>query len=66
MSKEPFENDEILMIIFQVCIAVYYMHQKGIGHRDLKPGNILIKKLDNGTKFYKLCDFGISKNQSIA
>jgi len=36
------------------------LHENNIAHRDIKPSNILINKLKNGRKLYKLGDFGIS------
>ena len=38
------------------------MHENLIAHRDIKPANILITKLYNGFKLYKLGDFGISSD----
>lgn len=45
--------------LFQlVCEAVAHGHQKGVIHRDLKPGNILI---DSSNGQPKVIDFGVAK-----
>jgi hypothetical protein len=43
----------------QICEALEAAHNKGITHRDLKPGNILVTKLG-----VKLLDFGLARTQS--
>lgn len=48
------KEKQALEILLQVCEALNYMHQQGVIHRDVKPGNILINK--KGT--VKLCDLG--------
>ncbi|MEW6742458.1 MAG: bifunctional serine/threonine-protein kinase/formylglycine-generating enzyme family protein [Planctomycetota bacterium] len=48
---------ERLELFAKVCDAVHYAHQKGVIHRDLKPGNILVD--DTGQP--KVLDFGIAR-----
>jgi hypothetical protein len=43
-----------------VCAAVQHAHQKGVIHRDLKPGNVLVAEVD-GRPVPKVIDFGLAK-----
>ncbi|HKB04354.1 MAG TPA: serine/threonine-protein kinase [Gemmataceae bacterium] len=51
---------ERLHLFVQVCQAVQHAHQKGVIHRDLKPGNVLVTEHD-GTPVAKVIDFGVAK-----
>jgi tRNA A-37 threonylcarbamoyl transferase component Bud32 len=51
---------ERLELFLQVCQAVQHAHQKGVIHRDLKPGNILVMEQD-GRAVPKVIDFGVAK-----
>jgi Tol biopolymer transport system component/predicted Ser/Thr protein kinase len=55
--KGPLPLDEALRILRQIADALEAAHEKGITHRDLKPGNIKIKP--DGT--VKVLDFGLAK-----
>ena len=48
-----------LELFIRVCEGVQHAHQKGVIHRDLKPGNILVAEVD-GRPLPKIIDFGIA------
>jgi serine/threonine protein kinase/tetratricopeptide (TPR) repeat protein len=51
---------ERLELFVQVCQAVQHAHTKGVIHRDIKPGNVLVAAQD-GRPHAKVIDFGIAK-----
>ncbi len=48
---------EQLALMAKVCDAVAHAHQRGVIHRDLKPGNILVDE----TGQPKILDFGVAR-----
>lgn len=56
-SFKPLTFDEALQILFDISSGVSYAHTKGVLHRDLKPGNVLISKKGE----VKLADFGTAR-----
>jgi serine/threonine protein kinase len=48
---------QCLELVVKICDAVHHAHQRGLIHRDLKPGNVMV---DN-TGQPKILDFGVAR-----
>lgn len=48
-------------LIIQSCEAVDEVHRQGIIHRDIKPDNLFVTRLKDGSEWIKLLDFGVAK-----
>ncbi|MDP3506404.1 MAG: protein kinase [Candidatus Melainabacteria bacterium] len=60
--KKRLTLEESLPIFIETCNGLGYAHKKGIVHRDIKPGNIVIlDEMDISGARVKLVDFGIAK-----
>ena len=59
-THERLSLDDRVRLMIQVCEAVQHAHMKGVIHRDLKPGNILVALVD-GRPLAKVIDFGVAK-----
>ena len=57
VAGRPLDLKSALSIAIQVCDALAYTHSRGIIHRDIKAGNIMVS--DNGQA--KILDFGLAK-----
>ncbi|MBQ3340851.1 MAG: protein kinase [Kiritimatiellae bacterium] len=50
-------EDEVIRLLKPIAAALDYAHSKGVVHRDVKPGNVMIAK--DGTPY--ILDFGIAR-----
>ncbi len=58
-KQEKLPPEIALLIIHDACLGLASAHNKGIVHRDIKPGNILIAENSQ----IKLADFGIASGE---
>lgn len=55
--EQGLSTRERIELLARVCQAVHHAHQRGVIHRDLKPGNILVDE----TGSPKVLDFGVAR-----
>lgn len=57
----PLSKEEIISFVYQMLLALEYIHKKHIIHRDVKPQNMLVNKKNE----LKLADFGLARSTFI-
>jgi serine/threonine protein kinase len=58
--KEPPSIETVVKLFVPILDAMYFAHEQGVVHRDLKPGNILLANVGGGVQ-PRVTDFGIAK-----
>ncbi|HXD00497.1 MAG TPA: protein kinase [Verrucomicrobiae bacterium] len=56
-NVKPLPEPDAVKIAVRICMALAYMHEHGVVHRDLKPQNIML--CNDGT--LRIMDFGIAR-----
>jgi eukaryotic-like serine/threonine-protein kinase len=57
----PMPLARALWIFSGICAAVEAGHRRGVIHRDLKPGNVILSRADDGRETVKVLDFGLAR-----
>lgn len=63
-AREPDYTREIVGLLARVACAADDAHGGRVAHRDIKPGNILVRR-DHTSGVY-LCDFGLARDLDVA
>ncbi|PAA64197.1 hypothetical protein BOX15_Mlig019498g2, partial [Macrostomum lignano] len=56
-QRSPFPEEQVVEWFAQMCLALKYVHDKHVIHRDIKPQNIFLMRSGQ----VKLGDFGVAK-----
>jgi serine/threonine protein kinase/tetratricopeptide (TPR) repeat protein len=59
-EQTSMDPGRLVGILRQVCKGLHRAHEAGVVHRDVKPENILITKVEGRADHVKIVDFGIS------
>lgn len=61
-NKQPVNPKDVLKYSLNLCDALIHIHEKGVIHRDIKPGNIFLSNQSGAV----LGDFGLAKTSTDA
>lgn len=60
LKNREFEEKQVKIIMEQLLLALDFIHQKRIVHRDIKLDNVLINRIDEEEFNVKIADFGLA------
>jgi serine/threonine protein kinase len=60
-APQGFELARGLGVVIQICEGLAAAHSVGVIHRDLKPDNVVVVPMPDGSELVKLLDFGVAK-----
>lgn len=70
LQNQSHQRRTIVELVARICDAVQHAHQRGVIHRDIKPGNIVVTRSADPTDTLgwqpKVLDFGIARTLDAA
>lgn len=61
-SEGRVEPARLVPLLTHICLSLEEAHARGLVHRDLKPGNVMVETREDGTEYAKVLDFGLVKS----
>jgi tRNA A-37 threonylcarbamoyl transferase component Bud32 len=63
-SQGPLPIPEAVDCVRQAALGLEHAYERGVVHRDIKPGNLLLTKGPDGSALVKILDFGLARLNS--
>jgi hypothetical protein len=61
LAEGALSDRDVVLIGMAMCDALAHAHSRGVVHRDVKPGNVLVPEAPGDGVVAKLTDFGIAR-----
>ncbi len=61
IEEGPLAAGDAFMVMEQLLSSLAYAHEREVIHRDLKPQNVLVRRLPGGRLHAEILDFGLAK-----
>lgn len=61
----PLPEEPALYVFSELCRGLAWAHKKGVMHRDIKPGNVLITVSEDDVTNVKIIDFGLARARCL-
>ena len=61
LARGPMAPHDALSVMEQILSSLAYAHQRDVIHRDLKPQNVLVRRLPGDRLHAEILDFGLAK-----
>lgn len=61
LKRGALDPNESMEIMRQLLAALAFVHDSGLVHRDVKPGNVFLQKVPGEKAHVRLLDFGLAK-----